>query len=548
MNTVQKNLYQLLTEFDSICKKHGLEYYIAAGNALGAVRNKQFLPWDDDIDLYMTRDEWNKLKKLLETEENILPEGRSFVYNENTEYYCNTIPRYVDTTTTSIYKSQVLAGKACGQNIEIFVLDPMPKGEKEKEEYVDLLRVYTELLTPYYVVNFNLNLDEWEKHYRLYEEYHNRIKEEGEEKVIRELEERLQGYSLKECDSLCMCWGNYILIYKKEYIQPGRTEKFEDQYFPVVKKVESALRINFGDDWMYVPEYDNQIVHGGLKDVNVPLNEYTDIYLNKINRKSIIEKYKRNKENNASLFYKREKNRMLIAKANAIVKSKRIVEYLDSKEEYLEDLLKNKDYDTLMNEFKDYTDLQLEKNIRKNKILVPISDKILKKLILALTEEGKYFEANKYLDIRKAQDEPMDEEFIEINNLVRFCRKLSIARYDKKDEDLVLSLIEENKNKYPDLLDIYRCEIWIKENNAESTEDFKLIDDLCEKVLEIYPFDGETMAYHARAKMECGKKEEAMELYNKSIENTRNGLIWKKVEEESGISRIDIEREMIMEK
>ena len=86
MNILQKNLFNLLVEFDDICKKYDIHYFLAAGTALGAVRHHRFLPWDDDMDLYITRDNWNKLRNVLETEENVLPKGRSFVYHENTKY------------------------------------------------------------------------------------------------------------------------------------------------------------------------------------------------------------------------------------------------------------------------------------------------------------------------------------------------------------------------------------------------------------------------------------------------------------------------------
>ena len=82
-NTLQKNLFQLLTEIDDICKKYDIQYFLAGGTALGTVRNHCFLPWDDDIDLYITRDNWNKLRHVLENEENVLKEGRSFVYNNS---------------------------------------------------------------------------------------------------------------------------------------------------------------------------------------------------------------------------------------------------------------------------------------------------------------------------------------------------------------------------------------------------------------------------------------------------------------------------------
>ena len=129
--------------------------------------------------------------------------------------------------------------------------------------------------------------------------------------------------------------------------------------------------------------------------------------------------------------------------------------------------------------------------------------------------------------------------------MVATCQEISIARYDKKDEDLVQSLVDKYETKYDDLLDIYRAKIWLMEKSANSIDDYKKIDQLCDHVLSLYPFDGETMAYQAKAKSECGQKKEAKKLYKKSIDNTRNGLIWQKVEDEAGISRMDIEARLI---
>ena len=547
MNTVQENLFRLLTEIDGICKKYGIKYFLAGGTALGTVRNHCFLPWDDDIDLYITRDNWNKLRHIIETEENVFPEGRSLVYNENTKYYCNPIPRYVDNTTTAIYKSQALAGKACGQHIEFLIMDPMPNGEEERQEYIDLLRVYTELLSPYFVVNKNLSLDDWQKHYKLYKEYCDRVDKEGEEKVIKELEDKLQHFSTEECDTFCMRWGIDILMYKKEYYGNGRLERFETAEFPVGERAEGIFRVAYGDSWMYIPEYEEQVVHNALQDISIPFHEYTNIYLKKINRDSVFKKYKKNKRSNASVFYKRRKVDMLVAKEKVLVESKHVSKNLEDKEDYLRSLLENKEYIKLSEEFNDYRELQLNKSVRKYQIIVPISDKNIATLLLNSIEQGKYYEANKYLNIRKIQEKPLSDELIEIEKTMNLCKELSIARYDKKDEELVQNLINENENRYPNLLDIYRAKLWIKENNAKSIEDYKEIENLCEEVLEMYPFDGETMASYAKAKLECDKKEEAIEIYKKAIFNTRNGLIWQKVEDEIGISRIDIERDLIEE-
>ena len=545
MNSIQENLFQLLVEFDEICKRYDVDYLLAAGASLGAVRNRCFMPWDDDIDLYITRDNWNKLRHILETEKDVLPEGRSFVYKENTPYYSNPLPRYIDDTTTTMYRNQALAGKACGQHLEVFIFDPLPSGEKERQEYLDLLHVYTELLSPYFIVHKNATYEDWDRHYSLYKKYCDRIDKEGEEKVIGELEATLQQHSIEDCDEYCMRWGMKEYIYDKELFEQGQFGVFEGREFPIGIHPEGILRVAYGDSWMYVPEYDEQIVHGGIKDSEISFKEYTDRYLHRINRDSAFEKFKANKRNNASLYHVRQKVQMLVAKEKVQVGCMHFKNNLEENEEFLRSLLENGEYLELSERFREYSSLQSMEEVRKFKIIVPITDNNLTTFLLNLLRQGKYYDIGKFMGIRQLKDEPLTEELSDIEREVEFCRQLSIARYDNKDEESVRKLIDSYDGAYPDLLDICRAELWIKENHAKSREDYEDIDGYCSEILEKYPFDGETMAIQAKAKSELGQNEESLELYNKAIVNTRNGLIWQKVEDECGISRIEMERELI---
>lgn len=61
-------LLDLMVQFDKVCKKNGVKYFLDSGTLLGAVRHKEFIPWDNDVDVIMFRSEYDKLCKVAPTE------------------------------------------------------------------------------------------------------------------------------------------------------------------------------------------------------------------------------------------------------------------------------------------------------------------------------------------------------------------------------------------------------------------------------------------------------------------------------------------------
>ena len=60
----QKALELILCEFDRVCRTLDIRYYLYAGTLLGAVRHQGFIPWDDDLDVLMDRDEYERFMRL----------------------------------------------------------------------------------------------------------------------------------------------------------------------------------------------------------------------------------------------------------------------------------------------------------------------------------------------------------------------------------------------------------------------------------------------------------------------------------------------------
>lgn len=81
LDRIHELLLDMLFQVDSICKKHDIQYFLAGGTLLGAIRNNGFIPWDNDLDLMMTRKNYNRFIQFAKDE---LP-NHLFLQAENTD-------------------------------------------------------------------------------------------------------------------------------------------------------------------------------------------------------------------------------------------------------------------------------------------------------------------------------------------------------------------------------------------------------------------------------------------------------------------------------
>lgn len=116
----------LLNEFDRVCKKHNISYFLDAGTLLGAVRNNSFIPWDDDIDVVMFDDEYEKLRAVAKTEF----VGKYFFQDEYSDPGVSFYHAKLRNSDTACFYGKTpnpYAKNNCGIFIDIFPMYRLPK-------------------------------------------------------------------------------------------------------------------------------------------------------------------------------------------------------------------------------------------------------------------------------------------------------------------------------------------------------------------------------------------------------------------------------------
>ena len=126
---VKYSSLESLEEFDRICKKHNLQYFALYGTLLGTIRHKGFIPWDDDIDVAMLREDYNAFIHIAGTE--LSP---PFVLN-NVEDSCFHPLRLQNGFEIKYNKKFLEKFHYCPYptGIDIYVLDTLPESEEEQE-------------------------------------------------------------------------------------------------------------------------------------------------------------------------------------------------------------------------------------------------------------------------------------------------------------------------------------------------------------------------------------------------------------------------------
>lgn len=135
---------EIMAEIDRICKKHNITYFLVGGTLLGAVRHKGFIPWDDDMDIGMLRDDYDKFREVCPKELQSHLSYQSHIEEETSHYIFDKI-RLKDTYFNTKFSNK-FNDIQNGIFIDILVFDKTGNSPKVQKAHIKLIKIFRRLI------------------------------------------------------------------------------------------------------------------------------------------------------------------------------------------------------------------------------------------------------------------------------------------------------------------------------------------------------------------------------------------------------------------
>jgi len=252
---MQKKMLGLLKEIAAICHKYDIKWYLMYGALLGAVRHKGFIPWDDDLDIVMTHDNWVKFIDAFKQEQ--LPNRALTGLDVDASEYGQLVARYHDMTSEEVIAYNSIFNQKNGIYIDILILDEYPNTPEKRKDYIQTLADLSELAHKMY--NPSTFLPTKSNYCKKIISF-----------IIKGRQKEINRY-IKKISSVGKGGSNYIQryvvahIYDKKIIDQISYITFEDMQVPIPHDFYEALCEMYSENWMHIPA--NKSGHGNVHSV-----------------------------------------------------------------------------------------------------------------------------------------------------------------------------------------------------------------------------------------------------------------------------------------
>lgn len=261
LREAQNLMTTILRDIDNICRKNNIDYWIESGTLLGAVRHGGFIPWDDDIDISMLRDDYNKFIKIVEKE---LPDDlliENMYKKSNIDYQWSKIRH-----KNSVFIEYPELEEHCGIFVDIFPYDycndknnKMIKKKKNLRIRYKMIDYGNKAFSKPYLNNINRNSKILlGKAYRFitgdkdYKNLNNKLKESVNSIDEAEINNKIT-YGVE-----VICFNEYLFI---DDIFPLKEISFENIKVKCPNNNHNCLKQFFGESYMELPNEEDRVWH-----------------------------------------------------------------------------------------------------------------------------------------------------------------------------------------------------------------------------------------------------------------------------------------------
>lgn len=251
---MQKKQLEMLHELDRVCRKNNLKYALSSGTCLGAVRHGGFIPWDDDIDVYMS---WSDAEKLVKVKSDF--QEKYFVQSYKTDPdFPSTHYRLCDSSTSCFLEENKNLNINHGIFIDIYIYYPYPDNKIKAQKLIFDSFIYRVLVAKNGPQNHG-------KVARILGCIVSKCySERRRKKKIDAIENEYKFNGGK--NYVATYFGRDVtlvssIVYPKEWFEKPCYLKFEDMEAPCPGNPREYCILQYGNDYMKLPPAEKQKPH-----------------------------------------------------------------------------------------------------------------------------------------------------------------------------------------------------------------------------------------------------------------------------------------------